>query len=360
MTPAQPDSARPDSARPDPGSASPSTGDDGAEAVRDDRLPLSLNLMGTAPVGQLIELARQADQAGYRRCWVYDEGLATRDVYVALAAIATATDRIKLGPGVTNPYVRHPAATATAIATLDELSGGRAFLGLGAGGGLTLTPLGIERQRPLSTVAAMIADLRALWAGERVTRDGGSYSFDGARLDYGRADIEIIIAGRGPKMLDLGARAADGFYLGYIHKSMLADAVAELRAGAIAGGRPGPFTITYSTMLARTADDLEAARAQLTFRLVDSPPEVRELLGMTDDQVAAVRAGLAEGGPSAAARHIDPAWVADFVIDATDGGIGPRLQSLLAAGDVDEFQLPVTDIDTAPELIETVAATLRR
>ncbi|MGI9611575.1 MAG: LLM class flavin-dependent oxidoreductase [Acidimicrobiales bacterium] len=315
--------------------------------------------MGTAPVGQLVELARLADEVGYRRCWVYDEGLATRDVYVTLAAIATATDQILIGPGVTNPYVRHPGATATAIATLDELSGGRAFLGLGAGGGLTLTPLGIDRHRPLSTVAAMIADLRRLWAGERVTSDNGAYSLDGARLGYGRDDIEIIIAGRGPKMLDLGARAADGFYLGYIHKSLLADAVAELRAGAAAGGRPGPFTITYSTMLARTAADIEGARAQLTFRLVDSPPEVRDLLGMTDDQVAAVRAGLAEGGPSAAAEHIDPAWVGDFVIDATDGDVGPRLRSLLAEGDVDEFQLPVTDIDTAAALIENVAATIR-
>ena len=325
-----------------------------------DRLPLSLNLMGTVPVGHLVELARLADEAGYRRCWVYDEGLATRDVYVALAAMATATERILLGPGVTNPYVRHPAATATAIATLDELSGGRAFLGLGAGGGLTLEPLGIDRRKPLSTVAAMIDDLRALWAGERVTRPEGSYSFRAAHLDYARPDIEIIVAGRGPKMLELGARAADGFYLGYIHTSMLADAVVALRAGAAAGARSGPFTITYSTMVARTAEDLEAARAQLTFRLVDSPPEVRALLGMTDDQVVDVRQSLAEGGPTAAARHIDPAWVGDFVIDATDGEIGPRLRSLLADGDIDEFQLPVTDLDTAPDLIHDVAGSLRQ
>ncbi len=327
--------------------------------MTDDRLPLSLNLMGTAPVGQLVELARLADEAGYRRCWVYDEGLATRDVYVALAAMASATSRIMLGPGVTNPYVRHPAATATAIATLDELSGGRAFLGLGAGGGLTLEPLGIDRRRPLSTVAAMIADLRALWAGERVTRHDGPYTFRGAHLDYGRPDIEIIIAGRGPKMLELGAAAADGFYLGYIHTSMLADAVAALRARTATGERPRRFTITYSTMVARTAADLEAARAQLTFRLVDSPPEVRALLGMSDDQVGAVKRSLADGGPAEAARHIDPAWVGDFVIDATDGRIGPRLRSLLDR-DIDEFQLPVTDLETAPDLIRRVAATLRQ
>ena len=103
-------------------------------------VPLSVNLMPTGAIGDVVELAALAEQLGCRRCWVYDEGVHTRDVYVTLAAIATATDRIGLGPGITNPYVRHPGATASAVASLDELSGGRAFVGLGAGGALTLTP----------------------------------------------------------------------------------------------------------------------------------------------------------------------------------------------------------------------------
>ena len=85
-------------------------------------LPFSVGLMATAPVSDIVELARRAEKAGCRRCWAYDEGLVTRDVYVTLAAIAGATDRIALGPGITNPYVRHPGATAAAIATLDELA----------------------------------------------------------------------------------------------------------------------------------------------------------------------------------------------------------------------------------------------
>ena len=76
---------------------------------------------------------------------------------MTLTAIALATERILLGPGITNPYVRHPGVTAAAVATIDELSGGRAFVGLGAGGGLTLDPLGIDRRRPVVTVGHMVS-----------------------------------------------------------------------------------------------------------------------------------------------------------------------------------------------------------
>ncbi|MEC8486652.1 MAG: LLM class flavin-dependent oxidoreductase [Actinomycetota bacterium] len=104
----------------------------------------SVNLMAKAPVGEIVELAVLAEQMGYDRCWLFDEGVMTRDVFVTLAAIAERTSTIKIGPGITNPYVRHPGATAAAIASIDELSDGRAFIGVGAGGGLALGPLAVE------------------------------------------------------------------------------------------------------------------------------------------------------------------------------------------------------------------------
>ncbi len=162
-------------------------------------LPVSVVLMPDAPVGDVVELAVLAEQLGLARCWVYDEGLVTRDVYVTLTAIAARTNRISLGPGITNPFVRHPGATAAAIASLDEFSGGRAFIGLGTGGGLTLDPLAIKRRQPLATVAEMVETLRRLFAGERVDHEGVAFSFANARLAYARPDIEIILAGAAPR-----------------------------------------------------------------------------------------------------------------------------------------------------------------
>jgi len=319
-------------------------------------LPLSVNLMAKAPVDQIVDLAVLAEDLGCSRCWVYDEGLVTRDVYVTLAAIATRTERIAVGPGITNPYVRHPGATATAIATLDELSGGRAFVGLGAGGGLTLGPLGIDRHKPLTAVAQTVEALRALFAGQRVTQDGETFSLTDAHLDYGRSDIEIILAGRGPKMIQLGGGKADGFYLSYIHKDLLADHMQSLRQEA--AGRS--FHITYSTMVATTDAEYEAVRAQLTFRLVDSPAQVKSRIGMSDDDTARIRAALADGGPNLAAEHVKPEWVPSFAIVGTPEECGRELTGLLATHGIDEFQIPVQDIDHGADLIERTAALFPR
>ncbi|MYA14335.1 MAG: LLM class flavin-dependent oxidoreductase, partial [Acidimicrobiaceae bacterium] len=85
--------------------------------------------MPHGPIERAVEIARFGETLGYQRCWVYDEGLAAADVYVAMTAIALATTSLEVGPGITNPYTRHAGATAGAVASLDEVSGGRAFLG---------------------------------------------------------------------------------------------------------------------------------------------------------------------------------------------------------------------------------------
>ena len=70
---------------------------------------LGIQIVPTMPVAELVQTARTAESLGYQYCMVADEGL-MHDVYATLGAIATATDRIRLG-AVTNPYTRHPAAT---------------------------------------------------------------------------------------------------------------------------------------------------------------------------------------------------------------------------------------------------------
>lgn len=323
-------------------------------------IPASVNIMAERPIAEVVELAALAERCGYRRCWAYDEGLATRDVYVTLAAIAARTDSILLGPGITNPYVRHPGATATAIATLDEMSGGRAFLGLGAGGGLTLGPLAVERTRPVTAVRETATALRKLFAGETVTTDPDSpVSFRGARLDYGRAGIEIILAGRGPRMTALGAEIADGFTLSYVHKELVGETVAALRAGA-AASRPGhPFLVTYCTLVVTDDAELEESRRQLSFRLLDSPPRVQRLIGMTEADAAAIREALAAGGPAEAAALVKEEWVPHFCIVGSPAEAATELRALMVGHDIDEFQVSVLGGTRAAERIERTAALFR-
>lgn len=121
------------------------------------------------PLDKLIKLAKLAEEVGFEYLWVTDH-YNNKNVYETLALIAKETSTIKLGPGVTNPYVRHPAITASAIATLDEISDGRAVLGMGPGDKKTFDALGIEWTKPVSTIREAISTIRTLLAGEKTEK----------------------------------------------------------------------------------------------------------------------------------------------------------------------------------------------
>ena len=315
----------------------------------------SLNLIPEAPVDKMVDLAVAAEELGFRRCWVYDEGLATRDVYVTMTAILLATDGLEVGPGITNASTRHPGQTAAAIASLDEMSGGRAFLGLGAGGSLTLDPLAIPRYRPLETVRQAIVACRGLFGGETVDMEGPGFSLRSARLDYSRPDIQIWLAGRGPKMLDLAGSVADGVLLDFIYKPSLGAYVERVRRGAEATGNQPE--ICYSTMIVTDERALEAVRPHMTYRLVDSPPDVREALGISDSDVAAIRSAMADG-LKAAARLVPDEWVLPFVVSGTIEECSAELHNLMETHGISEFKIPVYDVDHGRELLEVTATVL--
>src|ERR1700704_650656 len=85
------------------------------------------------PLAAWAKLAGELEEEGVGRIWLIDSQLAMKDVHAGLLLAAQHTRRTQLGPGVTNPLTRHPTVTASAMAALAEISGGRAILGLGAG-----------------------------------------------------------------------------------------------------------------------------------------------------------------------------------------------------------------------------------
>ncbi len=315
----------------------------------------SINLIPEAPITAMVDLATRAEALGFDRCWVYDEGLATRDLYVTLSAIANATSRIKLGPGITNPYTRHPAQTAAAIASVDELSEGRAFLGIGAGGSLTLDPLGIRRPRPLTAVRETIDVCRGLWSGQPVDFDGTHTQLRSARLGHGRPDIEVWLAGRGPKMLHLGGAQADGVMLDFIHQPSIADYMSLVRSGAEESNRLP--RICYSTAIVNSDDDLEAVRPHMTYRLVDAPQPVKDELGIDDGAIARLRDAL-RGGIHVAAEHVHDDWIEPFVIAGSPQECARELGDLVEQHGFEEFLLPVFDLPDPGAYLGRVASAL--
>src|SRR3990172_8451759 len=114
----------------------------------------------------LGELTRLMEAQGYDLLGMADSQSLFRETYVSLTVCALASARLRLGPTVTNPITRHPAVTASAIASLDEVSGRRAFLGRG-GGERRIYTLG-QPDAPPGAVGRTLVTLRALLRGERV------------------------------------------------------------------------------------------------------------------------------------------------------------------------------------------------
>jgi 5,10-methylenetetrahydromethanopterin reductase len=154
----------------------------------------------------LLDAVVAAEELGLDEVWVADEGVA-RDPIPVLAAAATRTNRIGLATGVTSPILRHPGVIAASIATVDELSGGRATLGLGVGGHLALGPFGLEVEHPVRRLRESIEIVRAVHAG--VATDG--YHPPAHAAPPRR--IPIWVGARGPQLVGLAARVADGLFL---------------------------------------------------------------------------------------------------------------------------------------------------
>ena len=307
-------------------------------------IKIGFQIIPTMRVNQVIDLAVAAEELGYDYCLLADEGFMP-DAYVSLGSIAQQTHRIKLGP-VTNGYTRHPAVTATALATLNELSGGRALAAIVAGGSMVLPPMGIAREAPLTVVKETIEIMRQLWTGDRITWQGKHFRLDAAQTAMGRQDIPIWLAGRGPKMLALAGSQADGVVLTV--KSDLGPAIEIVEQGA-AQNKSHPTRI-YLSNLAYTPEMLEEVIDTMVYVLKDSPVRVLKGFGLTDAEIAEIRDAVRTSGISATARYITPDMLNKYQIAGTPDECHEILSTLADIHQLDVFLLDIVSADMKANL----------
>jgi 5,10-methylenetetrahydromethanopterin reductase len=217
--------------------------------------------MWQLPPQQLIEVVQLCERLGYDQFWYANHKL-YRDMTVGLALAAVHSQRLKLGTFVADPYIIHPAMTAAAVATLDELSGGRAVLVLGAGI-MGFRAMGVERRKPLAAVEEAIHVIRRLWAGETVSFAGEVVRVNQARLGFpARPDIPIYIAARGNRMLSLAGRLADGAMIStYATPEGVRYALSQVAQGAREAGRLPEDVAVLLRVDACINEDVQTARA---------------------------------------------------------------------------------------------------
>jgi len=190
-------------------------------------------------LGDIVSCCRVAEEAGLESVWIPEAW--GRDAFLALAAIANATQHIKLATGIINVYSRSPAAIAMGAGTLDELSNGRAILGIGSSGPMVVERWhGLHFEQPFTRLRESVTIVRQVLSGSPVNLQGKVFQVSDFRLAVypPTHKVPIYLAALGPKMLRLAGEVADGALLYLQPLSKIRDAIAEIRKGAERANRP--------------------------------------------------------------------------------------------------------------------------
>ena len=257
----------------------------------------------------VARLCAEAEEAGWDGAFIWDQlrwrepVAAVADPQITLAAIAGATERIRLGPMVTPLARRRPAKVARETVTIDRLSNGRLTLGVGLGsdefaGEYSITGEELDDRRRAGMLDEALGILQAAWAGELVRHRGEHYTIDAMRFlprPVQRPGVPVWVAGFYGKQRPLRRAARyDGFFpINLEHPDQLAEIVAdvtELRRAAGAS-EDEPYDVVVS--IPAGGDPASYAAAGATWWLVGLPPEtasVDQARGVIGDGPAPVRA----------------------------------------------------------------------
>ena len=224
-------------------------------------MEFGIGLVGDFPPERTVALAQLVETRGFDQIWVADERF-YRDVFVSMTLVADHTERVKVGCMVTDPFVRHPALTATAAASADEVSGGRCVLGIGAGVS-GFAAMGMQRVRPARAIKEAIQLIHRLTEGEKdVTHEGELVSFGPGHLGFEpMRRVPIWVAGRGPMVLQAGGEVADGVVVAsYASEGGMRWGLEQVAKGAKRGGRTLADVDLASWLYTSISPDGRAAR----------------------------------------------------------------------------------------------------
>lgn len=310
---------------------------------------------------RMLQSAQAAAQAGIDAIWVSEDPEGW-DAFALLGALATVTTRCHLGTSVTSPWPRHPNLLAASVATLDQLSGGRAVLGLGRGQvEWHRDVLGVETGSPVAALRETITLLRAWWQPPYKAASPPGSHFRVGPWERSVAPLyppPIYLAAAGPQTLALAGELADGVIFNVLTSGQaLREAIPQVRQAAGSAGRdPDALAFVLRTEIALTDDDASErkalSRAKAIFALLAGFPGMDRLYQVagfdTEAIIAEIRAAmrtdevLARGGGfpelrrtadlTAARAAIPEEFIRSLALVGSAGELAPRLVLLQELG----------------------------
>jgi probable F420-dependent oxidoreductase len=266
-----------------------------------------------------LDLARDAEALGYDDVWSSE--VAGPDGFTPLAALAATTSRVRLGLALAPAFTRPPALLAMSAAALQEISGGRFVLGVGASSpAIVGSWMGTPYDRPRTRVRETVEALQLILSGEKTTYAGETLEVHGFRLGTGASWVPIQIGALGPRMFELAGELGDGVLISLGAAHAIPRLLERFHAGARVAGRDPAGLEVWCRVL--VAADEEGPEVEAMLR--------RFLVGY--GTVPAYNAHLARQGYAEEAAAMVAAWTGGRRADATAAVSDRLLRGLVAFG----------------------------
>jgi 5,10-methylenetetrahydromethanopterin reductase len=301
------------------------------------KMKFGIELVPSIKYYELEYYTKIAEDNRFDFVWLTDH-YNNRNVYSMLTLLALKTRTIKMGAGVVNPYHIHPAVIASAIATVNEVSGGRAVLGIAAGDKVTLERIGISWKKPLTRLKEAVEIIRSLHSGKPVTFAGNFFRLSNAKLEFKPGNIPIYIGAQGPKMLQLAAKIGDGALINASHPKDFEEAKKNIDVGLDEVGKARFDTVAYtSTSVDRDREKARnAAKIVVAFIVAGSPDLIFERHSLDEKSVEKVRdalnAAFTKGEWAEVPKAVNDEMIDVFSITGTPDDVMDRVERLLKAG----------------------------
>jgi probable F420-dependent oxidoreductase len=311
-------------------------------------LSFGVTVLPDPPYQRMIELFQLAERHGFDYGWTYDSHVLWQDSIPTLALAARATERLKLGHMVTNPGTREPTVVASAYATLQDISEGRMVMGIGRGDSARRY-IGQQPVR-VGRFEAALNMIKPFMNGEQVSWNDTEIELAWARRDL--PEIEMHVAGYGPKVLAVAGRVGDGVIIQLADPDIIRWTMSTAREAAEAAGRDPAALKCIVCAPSHISDDLAAARDQVRWFPAMVSNHVKDLVARYGADGAVVPRALTDYVPAETGYDYDEhsrtgakhgAFVSDEICDrfcvlGTPEQAVEKLAELASIG-VDQFNV---------------------
>ncbi len=319
---------------------------------------IGLYFVEKLPLKNEIEYAKLAETNGFDSIW-QGQSRMSRDAIVPLTAIATVTNRIKVGTGIIHALTRNIAIMAVIFATLSELSNARAMLGIGALWEPMASKIGVDSTKPLKAVREYVVNLRRIFRGDTVSFVGEYVKLEDIRLEKSSVNVPVYVGATGFKMVELAGEIADGVLLNYmVSPNYNRLAIEHLSVGAKKSGRrldeiDRPQLVACS--LDEDADKAIDNARPLVTEYLGIEPHIGKMSGVKEDLLQEIKKALGgwppvPGGLEKALPLVDDRTVKLLTVSGTSQDCRRKVKEYFEAGCTCPLLCPLGD--NVVEMIE--------